>query len=95
MSELPAPGSSTPPRVPDAPSPGVAHKGEPHCLTCGDLAEQMRVLSVDPAVELALCVDARSREVTVDTGLLGAVLPGETLLVHAGAALARVGGDSA
>jgi hydrogenase maturation factor len=49
----------------------------------------MRVLAVDPARELALCVDEGGRRHTVDTGIAGAVAPGDRLLVHAGAALLK------
>lgn len=61
------------------------------CTTCGDLAARMRVLEVDEAAELALCLDDDDdeRRRTVDTGLVGEVAPGDTLLVHAGTALMR------
>jgi len=60
------------------------------CATCGDLAARMRVLEVDEAAELALCLDDDDeRRRTVDTGLVGEVAPGDTLLVHAGTALMR------
>jgi hypothetical protein len=59
------------------------------CLTCGDTATRMRVLSADGAREMALCVDAQERRHRVDTGIVGAVVPGEVLLVHAGAALLK------
>ena len=49
----------------------------------------MRVLEVDAERELAVCVDERERRHRVDTGIVGAVAPGEVLLVHAGAALVR------
>jgi hydrogenase maturation factor len=54
----------------------------------------MRVLAVSAERELARCVDRDGLELDVDTGLLEDVRPGETLLVHAGSALAREpGGD--
>ena len=69
------------------------------CLTCGDTAAWMRVLEVDPARELAVCVDEGERRHTVDnegerrhtvdTGIAGAVAVGDRLLVHAGAALLK------
>lgn len=59
------------------------------CQTCGDVAVRMRVVAVRPAAELALCEDEDGRRVRVDTGLLGAVRPGDALLVHAGTALSR------
>jgi len=62
---------------------------ERECQTCGDLATRMRVLAVEEAGELALCVGPGGRRLTVDTGIVGPVAPGETLLVHAGTALMR------
>jgi hydrogenase maturation factor len=58
-------------------------------MTCGDTARRMRVLEVDDARELALCIDARERCQRVDTGIVLDVAPGDTLIVHAGTALAR------
>lgn len=49
----------------------------------------MRVLAVDAAAELATCLDEDERRHTVDTGIVEDVAPGDTLLVHAGAALTR------
>jgi hypothetical protein len=49
----------------------------------------MRVLEADAARELALCVDDEQRRRGVDTAIVGVVLPGEVLLVHAGTALFR------
>lgn len=62
---------------------------EAGCITCGDTASSMRVLEVDRPHELAICVDARERHHRVDIGIVDAVTPGDTLLVHAGTALAR------
>ncbi|MFI4984574.1 MAG: hypothetical protein ACHP93_01205 [Solirubrobacterales bacterium] len=62
---------------------------EAGCLTCGDTAAWMGVLEVDAARELAVCVDEGERRHTVDTGIAGAVAPGDRLLVHAGAALLK------
>jgi len=58
-------------------------------MTCGDTTRRMRVLEVDEPRELAVCVDEQERRHRVDTGIVGAVAPGDTLLVHAGAALVR------
>jgi hydrogenase maturation factor len=57
------------------------------CITCGDVATWMNVLEADASRELAVCVDAEGRAETVETALVGAVLPGDALLVHAGTAL--------
>jgi hypothetical protein len=70
----------------------AARAGSPpeHCETCGDLAVRMVVLSADPGTGLAVCRDGERRRRTVETALLGEVRPGQTLLVHAGTALALV-----
>lgn len=62
---------------------------EPGCITCGDVAIPLRVLSVDGAD--ARCQDAQGREETVAVELVGVVRPGDRLLVHAGVALERLG----
>jgi len=62
---------------------------ERSCITCSDAAAPMRVVEVELAHGLAVCVDADGRRQQVDVGLLDAVALGETLLVHAGTALAR------
>lgn len=63
------------------------------CITCGDVAVPLRVVSLDAERGLALCVDAAERRETVETALVGAVATGDELLVHAGTALARLDGD--
>jgi hydrogenase expression/formation protein HypC len=65
------------------------------CITCGDEGVPMTVLRVDRARELALCaadVDGRSARSTVEIALVQPVAEGDTLVVHAGTAIARVGG---
>jgi hydrogenase maturation factor len=47
----------------------------------------MRVLELNGVLGLAVCVDAEGRSETVDVGIVGAVAPGDVLLVHAGTAL--------
>jgi len=69
------------------PHPPIDH--QLGCITCGDTATRMRVLDVDKPHELALCVDEQERRHRVDTAIVGAVAPGDTLLVHAGTALVR------
>jgi hydrogenase expression/formation protein HypC len=70
--------------------PHACHAGR--CVTCADEAVPMRVLRVDAARELALCAepDGGARR-TVDLGLVGVGAAGDTLLVHAGVAIARLG----
>ena len=67
---------------------------EVRCLTCGDLAVPMRVAAFDGEdPELAVCVADDGARCVVDIGLVPGVAPGESLLVHAGAALARLPAD--
>jgi hydrogenase maturation factor len=54
-----------------------------HCITCSDEAVPMRVTEVRPD-GIAFCGEAE-----VMTELVGDVAPGDELLVHAGAAIAR------
>ena len=61
---------------------------EPGCITCGDIAVALTVLSID-GVD-ARCRDEQGRQETVAIELVGAVRPGERLLVHAGVALERL-----
>jgi hydrogenase maturation factor len=72
-----------------------AGSGTGECVTCGDRASRMRVLEVLELQGLALCLDGDGSQRAVETGLLGAVAPGDTLLVHAGTALAREAGAGA
>jgi len=57
-----------------------------HCVTCSDEGVPMRVVDVS-ADGLARCEDGV--EVMID--LVGAVRPGDELLVHAGVALVKLG----
>jgi len=57
-----------------------------HCVTCSDEGVPMRVVDVS-ADGLARCEDG----VDVMTDLVGAVRPGDELLVHAGVALVKLG----
>jgi hydrogenase maturation factor len=61
---------------------------EGHCVTCGDVADRMVVLHVDPERCLALCEDAAGAHHTVEVLLVGDVAPGDEVLVHAGTAIA-------
>jgi hydrogenase maturation factor len=69
---------------PDACDEGVG------CVTCGDVATPLRVLSVDADEQAALCADEADRAHVVDVGLIPDATQGDVLLVHAGAALARL-----
>jgi hydrogenase maturation factor len=59
-----------------------------HCVTCGDVAEEMRVLRVDEDRGLALCADEEGTRHTVEIALVPPVAVGDQLLVHAGTAIA-------
>ena len=61
---------------------------EGHCITCSDAATPMRVRRRDEASGLAECVDASGAACEVDLTLLDDVCDGDTVLVHAGVALA-------
>ena len=60
-----------------------------HCITCSDEGVPMHVVR---AVEdgLALCSTADGAASEVMTDLVGAVAPGDAVLVHAGVALTRL-----
>ena len=51
----------------------------------------MTVVRLDAERALALCVDAAGAWSTVEIALVDQPLPGETLLVHAGTAIASLG----
>ena len=59
------------------------------CITCGDEAIEMRVLAVDPDRGLALCTGPEGGRSSVEIALVEGVREGQTLLVHAGTAIAR------
>ena len=59
-----------------------------HCVTCSDEALPMTVVGVDDARGLALCEDAAGARSSVEIALVEPVAPGDTLLVHAGTAIA-------
>ncbi len=66
--------------------------GPNHCVTCSDEGIPMLVLAAS-GDGLALCADGDGSETTVMTALVGSVAPGDGVLVHAGAALARLDGE--
>jgi hydrogenase maturation factor len=59
-----------------------------HCITCSDAAVPMRVQSYDGESGLAVCNGE-----TVDVTLVRPVDAGDLVLVHAGAAIARLGDE--
>jgi len=60
------------------------------CITCGDVAIPMSVQRLDEQRGLALCADDDGNSETVEIDLVAPVAPGDTLLVHAGTAIARL-----
>jgi hydrogenase maturation factor len=63
----------------------------PGCITCGDEAVEMRVLNVDAARGLALCANDDGERSSVEIALVDPVGAGDSLLVHAGTAIAHLG----
>ncbi len=61
---------------------------EPGCITCGDVAVVLTIATVSGAD--ALCFDDQGRQELVATELVGDVVPGQRLLVHAGVAIERM-----
>ena len=57
------------------------------CITCGDHAVELRVVSADEARGLALCTDDHGGSAEVDVLLVSPVAPGDRVLVHAGTAI--------
>jgi hydrogenase maturation factor len=64
--------------------------GEDHCITCSDAAVPMTIRRVE-ADGLAECVDPDGGACEVDLALVDDVGAGDTVLVHAGVALAAHG----
>lgn len=66
------------------------------CITCGDVAVILTVLSttLSTTSQDALCRDDEGRTENVAVELVQAVVPGDRLLVHAGVALERVTKES-
>lgn len=74
----------------DAETCGAQHSD--HCITCGDVADEMTVLAVDEERELALCQTEDGARMTVEIALVAPVQPADRLLVHAGTAIALQNG---
>jgi hydrogenase maturation factor len=63
-----------------------------HCITCGDQGLPLRIVALE-GDGLARCRDEAAPaepDTTVDVQLVGAVVPGDLVLVHAGVALVRL-----
>jgi hypothetical protein len=61
-----------------------------HCITCGDDGERERVVAIDEARGLALCQSEDGARESVEIALVTPLAVGDTVLVHAGTALARL-----
>ncbi len=62
----------------------------PVCITCGDVAIPMRVISTGGEDGLADCVSEDGDGAAVDLSLLDGVGAGDTVLVHACVAIQRI-----
>jgi hydrogenase expression/formation protein HypC len=67
---------------------GAVCRNEPGCITCGDVAVPLTVSTVDGSD--ARCHDDQGREELVAVELVGEVVPGDRVLVHAGVAIERL-----
>jgi hydrogenase maturation factor len=63
------------------------------CVTCADEGVEVRVVGMGED-GLADCVDPTGVRGEVDASLVGEVVPGDALLVHAGVALVRLERDA-
>ncbi len=63
---------------------------ETGCITCGDVALPLTVMSVDG--DDAICCDEQGRREIVAVELVGSLAPGDRVLVHAGVAIERLAG---
>ena len=61
-----------------------------HCITCGDDGTPERVLALDEPRGLALCERDDGARESVEIALVAPLAVGDTVLVHAGTALARL-----
>jgi hydrogenase maturation factor len=59
-----------------------------HCVTCSDEALPMTIRAIDAERGLALCEGADGGRSSVEIALVEPVAIGDTLLVHAGTAIA-------
>jgi len=66
---------------------------EGHCITCSDEAVPVTVVRADQEAGVAL-VKMTNKTEEVDITLVEHVAPGDTLLVHAGVAIAHLGQES-
>jgi hypothetical protein len=65
--------------------------GDGHCITCGDIAVEMTVITLDTSTGLALCEADDGRRELIEIALVPDVRLADRLLAHAGTAIARHG----
>ena len=61
------------------------------CITCGDEAVPLTVLTVDET-GLAFCENEDGERTEIEVGLVDPVAPGDQVLAHAGTAIAKLEG---
>jgi len=76
------------------PQPDPRCEAEAGCITCGDVAVPMRVVQVGAGAS-AVCADGADATEEVACELVWPVGPGDRVLVHAGVAIGRLGGEPA
>jgi hydrogenase expression/formation protein HypC len=84
MKVLPLAGVTTPPSLG---SPAACSIDDDGCITCGDVAVALTVVEVGG--DDAVCRDGDGRQEMVATELVGPVVVGDVLLVHAKVALEK------
>ena len=68
----------------------MSRDAEHHCITCSDEGIAMSVVALDDERGIALCADGAGARHSVETALVGPVAIGDSVLVHAATALARL-----
>ncbi len=76
------------------PATHCAPEAPGRCVTCGDVAVAVEVVELDEARGLALCQADDGQRETVEIALVLPVAVGERVMVHAGAAIARLDGGA-
>jgi hydrogenase maturation factor len=71
------------------PSGAACRTGDEHCITCGDEGITMQVIELCDGA--AICADHQGARHEVAVDLVGPVVAGDGLLVHAGVAIRHLG----
>jgi hydrogenase expression/formation protein HypC len=88
MSALRSSSAGPSPSSSSLPADGLTCSSE-HCITCGDIAVEVRVVRLLPDDLAVVATSAGDEQVSV--AVVSAAV-GDTILVHAGEAIAVVGG---